>query len=751
MGCGGLYQAGGGRLDLLASVLHMRGLAPRPQPLIGVDGNVLLWNGEVFGGEGVEVDEAEGDTAWVLAKLQALETEALATGVPFADLFVATMSTVHGPWALVYWQAATQQLWFGRDRVGRRSLVARTGVDGWSLSAGSLIGETLVLCSQQVGDDSGWQEVPTSGLFHVSMDDSVSDDRDCVVCHTPWPERARPPVASFRSDATPALVEAVVVDDAANVLLSELARSVCVRVASIPPPRVAAASSPEALDVSAQPSGARVGVLFSGGLDCMVIAALLHFFVPKDEPIDLINVCFDAKHASPDRITAVAGVTELRRVYPSRHWQLIRVDAEFSDALAAKPVVWRLVRPCDTHMDFNIGSAFWFASRGIGRSFVHKPLSGADSDVAIAVRGMLAAVSSGTAAAASESSDSIAGSLGALDLGPSGSNAAAISRIRDRVVLMETDGAGKASEEPQAPTSLKCCGEKCSRFIKASCVRRMCAKCCRKATAAASSSVMAGDQDADDVMVECRAHRQSPAQIAKAVAAFERRRALRRARRGEQTDDVAGAAQEEPASHTDDPRDSTGAAAEGGAGGAGGTAPPIEADATAASVDDTVDGCRAEEISVVSTARALLLGIGADEQMAGYGRHRTAFKHRGWEGLQNELQLDVERLWRRNLGRDDRCCCCHGRETRLPYLDESVTALLSAFPLPVVADLRLPRGEGDKRLLRRLASSLGLGGCSTLPKRAIQFGSRLAKQSNVHSFGSNRQATGDAAFDAALP
>ena len=38
------------KVDLVATVLHLRGEVSQPQPLIDDQGNVLLWNGEVFAG-----------------------------------------------------------------------------------------------------------------------------------------------------------------------------------------------------------------------------------------------------------------------------------------------------------------------------------------------------------------------------------------------------------------------------------------------------------------------------------------------------------------------------------------------------------------------------------------------------------------------------------------------------------------------------------------------------------------------------
>ena len=74
--------------------------------------------------------------------------------------------------------------------------------------------------------------------------------------------------------------------------------------------------------------------------------------------------------------------------------------------------------------------------------------------------------------------------------------------------------------------------------------------------------------------------------------------------------------------------------------------------------------------------QVLLVGMGADEQFAGYARHRTSYQlvellgqhslhcnnkvdsflHRraGWEGVVHEVSKDLNRISSRNLGRDDR-------------------------------------------------------------------------------------------------
>ncbi|XP_060081138.1 asparagine synthetase domain-containing protein 1-like [Ylistrum balloti] len=131
-----------------------------------------------------------------------------------------------------------------------------------------------------------------------------------------------------------------------------------------------------------------------------------------------------------------------------------------------------------------------------------------------------------------------------------------------------------------------------------------------------------------------------------------------------------------------------------------------------------------------STARVILCGMGADEQLAGYSRHRGRFSEQGWQGLLDEVELEITRISARNLGRDDRIITDHGKESRFPFLDEEVVKFLSSVPMHYKANLDLPRGIGEKLLLRVCAAKLGLLSTSVLPKRAIQFGSRIAKMEN---------------------
>ncbi|WVO16743.1 hypothetical protein L204_104427 [Cryptococcus depauperatus] len=126
-------------------------------------------------------------------------------------------------------------------------------------------------------------------------------------------------------------------------------------------------------------------------------------------------------------------------------------------------------------------------------------------------------------------------------------------------------------------------------------------------------------------------------------------------------------------------------------------------------------------------AKVYISGLGADEQLGGYSRHRNVFNRDGWQGLIDEIQMDITRLPSRNLSRDDRLLSSHARDARYPFLGLSFMSHLSSVPIHLKCDPRLPPGYGDKRLLRLASQHVGLIEASTRVKKAMQFGTRSSK------------------------
>ncbi|KAM9305577.1 asparagine synthetase domain-containing protein 1 [Gastrophryne carolinensis] len=401
-------------------VLHLRG-SLTPQPLQDKNGNVFLWNGEVFGG--IEVPNAINDTEVMFQKLTSCDNE--------CDI-LSLVSDVHGPWSFIYYHSKNHNMWFGRDYFGRRSLL-------WKFSEN--LGEILSLTSvtESAANTDLWQEVPASGIFRCDLRSSVvaksltltlypwtsvSEIRPCEgtkneenpisnnipMCITECNignEKLFSPVSPLNMDIPGTMPElhckmpcnTVSLESLRQIsephkktvmsFINVLSEAVQKRVLYLP--RTHGGLSPRC------EKRANVAILFSGGLDSMVLAALADRHVPPEESIDLLNVAFMMKtsnqkkvtskkqdstplgqHAShdplsfspfdvPDRITGRSGLEELRALNPTRTWNFVEINVTLEELkLLRQQRISHLVYPLNTVLDDSIGCAVWFASRGKG-------------------------------------------------------------------------------------------------------------------------------------------------------------------------------------------------------------------------------------------------------------------------------------------------------------------------------------------------------------------------------------------------
>eukprot|EP00804_Cyclotella_cryptica_P002195 CCRYP_018257-RB/>CCRYP_018257-RB protein AED:0.13 eAED:0.13 QI:0/0.2/0.16/1/0/0/6/1140/520 len=514
--------------------------------------------------------------------------------------------------------------------LGRRSLLINRSIDG-------VVALSSVAASFKSQKSDGWEELPPGVVYRIDV--STGEFTFMAIQRI-----INNQVELLLSSVTSATInddsEKTSIEHAAECLLLLLDKSVQRRVMNAPVPNSRSQVEPS------------VAVLFSGGIDSVILAALSHRHIPLEKPIDLINVSFyedsDASLSviSPDRLAALHSYCEMTTKWPERNWRFIAVDVSYREVLDAESKVLQLIHPLDSTMDFNIAVAFWFAGRGRGRVVTQNK----EKEL---VGGM--------------------GNRSEMDRKAFSLHEPLLRFAKGKPSMSSSDSRNNSSIKQR----LVCVRDGCSRPAPLyGCVFRACKFCCGKLQSPISKFLGRSAQ-------LCPVHNH-------------------------------GSAVSFPDNNNVE------------------YDPPLR---RSAQNDNTM---------VISTAKILLSGVGADEQMAGYGRHRSTFQRGGYAELNDELRMEVARLWTRNLGRDDRCLSDCGKEARFPYLDEDVIAFLEKVPVHLKCNLNLPQGVGDKLILRRVARMIGVDTCSTLVKRAIQFGSRIAKVSDKNRFGSQRQASGGA-------
>ena len=186
----------------VSSVLSLRGISTMKQPLEDSEhrsDSFLCWNGEAWKYDGVPIRGFDVEVIFrrlLEAASECGNSQSFRTDVyrPGRYTFFDTLSNITGPYAFVFYDAINQRVFYGRDVLGRRSLLIRI-LPGQSLEIASVRSEE---------DGSDWNEVPADGLYMLDLTSNVSVNEVSNMSHceqrlplpirVPWATSDHPPM-----------------------------------------------------------------------------------------------------------------------------------------------------------------------------------------------------------------------------------------------------------------------------------------------------------------------------------------------------------------------------------------------------------------------------------------------------------------------------------------------------------------------------------------------------------------------------
>ena len=152
-------------LSLVSTVLSLRGPELVKQPLINDESNYMLcWNGEAWRIADVVVSRNDG-----VAVLDALVAGSLQDRSEQG--FIEALRSIQGPFAFAFFDKRRGRLYFGRDRLGRRSLLMQISPDTFRLAS--------------IADEphEGWKEVEADGFYSLTLRSNLAETVSSLTRH----------------------------------------------------------------------------------------------------------------------------------------------------------------------------------------------------------------------------------------------------------------------------------------------------------------------------------------------------------------------------------------------------------------------------------------------------------------------------------------------------------------------------------------------------------------------------------------
>ncbi|ODQ78099.1 hypothetical protein BABINDRAFT_163121 [Babjeviella inositovora NRRL Y-12698] len=337
---------------------------------------VLQFNGELYNNAALDVN----DTEYVMQQLLALP------GIQDIDSAVLNLyRSLKGEFAAVIYHKNEGVVYFMRDFIGKRSLL-------YSVVDGDLTVSSLPPSSECSRHRMAFRECKGGELYKYSLVSqtmtiykivgngdrvmAITEERREVEGDNDMPtEEQQTNVLYERINATTCHQHSHLSYSSPSppiqALVSKLdnvfTEAVRTRIETIHP-----------LDEYSGNSRVKLGVLFSGGIDCTLVAHKIASLSPPGTVIDLLSVGFENPRASlspaqsPDRVLALKSWQSLQaRFAPADVTiNMVEVDVTYEEWLLHKRRVMALMYPCHTEMDLSIAIAFYFASRGSGNKVV---------------------------------------------------------------------------------------------------------------------------------------------------------------------------------------------------------------------------------------------------------------------------------------------------------------------------------------------------------------------------------------------
>lgn len=358
-------------LHFLSSVLWMQGEKLIPQP-IDTPESVFLYNGNLYKGISNEQQKC-GDTNVFLKLLENGKGS------------ITELTSLKGPYTFIYFNKNKNKIYFSRDQYGRISLLL-----------GKNNKDILLTSVSKKGQGFNFIEVPSIGTFCLCLESNK-------ISLIPYKQRNKNFIKKVKEVENFLDLNLHIEEDIEHLFvqyhdpsdcdidfikemnnlsneesfkilllnykwncnllkLEELLQSaVCKRVDTQPK------YCQNCIKYRKVCNHSLVGILFSGGVDCAVLALLVDKVYDKSRTIDLMNVAFNEHNNfdSPDRQTGIQTLNELKKICPNRKWRFLEINVPLKELEEMrKQHISDLIYPLQTVLDDSLGCALWFASRG---------------------------------------------------------------------------------------------------------------------------------------------------------------------------------------------------------------------------------------------------------------------------------------------------------------------------------------------------------------------------------------------------